>query len=64
MDGIFARVYKHSDLIELDAHSSVPVINGLSEVYHPLQALADFLTMMVSVFFEEKQFIPCAVLLQ
>src|SRR6266498_658789 len=40
-----ARVGPHSDIEELARHSSVPVINALSEKYHPLQTIADFLTM-------------------
>jgi ornithine carbamoyltransferase len=44
-DCILARVGPHSDIVELDAESSVPVINALSDMYHPLQGLADMLTM-------------------
>lgn len=46
VDAIAARVYKHSDLIELAAYASVPVINMLSDLEHPLQALADALTIV------------------
>lgn len=42
---ILARVFEHSTIEELAAESSVPIINGLSDTYHPLQALADALTM-------------------
>lgn len=42
---IFARVGAHSDITELAEHSSVPVINALSDDFHPLQAIADFLTI-------------------
>ena len=42
---IMARVYKHETLIELSKNSSVPVINGLSDVEHPCQLLADLLTI-------------------
>ncbi|KAA0146028.1 hypothetical protein FNF29_08296 [Cafeteria roenbergensis] len=42
---ILARVFEHSTIEELAAESSVPIINGLSDSYHPLQALADALTM-------------------
>jgi ornithine carbamoyltransferase len=41
-----ARVFRHSDLVELAKFSSVPVINLLSDQYHPLQALADYMTIM------------------
>ena len=43
--GIMARVFDHADVLELAAHSRVPVINGLSDDYHPCQALADILTI-------------------
>jgi ornithine carbamoyltransferase len=45
VDGIAARVYKHSELVELAQHATVPVINALSDLEHPVQALADFLTI-------------------
>ncbi|MHB1319841.1 MAG: ornithine carbamoyltransferase [Anaerolineae bacterium] len=45
VDGIMARVFAHSDIAELAAYSGVPVINGLSDMYHPCQALADYLTI-------------------
>lgn len=40
-----ARVGAHSDVANLAKHSSVPVINALSEDFHPLQTIADFLTI-------------------
>jgi len=42
---IMARVYKHETLIELSKNSNVPVINGLSDLEHPCQLLADLLTI-------------------
>lgn len=45
VDGIVARVYLHEDLERLAAYSTVPVINALSDVEHPCQALADLLTL-------------------
>lgn len=45
-DAIMARVYSHSDLEEIASISKVPVINGLSDLHHPCQALADLLTVM------------------
>ena len=45
-DAIAARVLKHETLIEMAKYSSVPVINMLSNLYHPLQALADYLTIL------------------
>ncbi|GAB1611228.1 ornithine carbamoyltransferase, mitochondrial-like [Argonauta hians] len=44
-DVILARVYGHDTIDELAMESSVPVINGLSDLYHPLQILADLLTL-------------------
>ena len=45
-DIIMARVFAHETVTELAKHSSVPVINGLSDLEHPCQALADFLTIL------------------
>ena len=45
VDAITARVYRHSDLEELARYASVPVINALSDFSHPLQALADYMTI-------------------
>ncbi|KAE9019951.1 Ornithine carbamoyltransferase [Phytophthora rubi] len=42
---ILARVYGHSDILELGELATVPVINALSDKYHPLQMLADYLTV-------------------
>lgn len=44
-DAIVARTYAHKTLETLSEWSTVPVINALSEAYHPCQALADFLTL-------------------
>ncbi|MCV0391661.1 MAG: ornithine carbamoyltransferase [Nitrosopumilus sp.] len=44
-DCIMARVYDHKLLEKLSQHASVPVINGLSDSYHPCQILADFMTI-------------------
>ncbi len=45
LDLIVARVFKHKEVQELAEHSYVPVINGLSDLYHPCQALADIFTV-------------------
>src|SRR5512145_1479936 len=45
VDLIMARVYSHSDIEKLAAYSSVPVINGLSDTFHPCQILADLFTI-------------------
>jgi len=42
---IMARTYAHSDVVELAAHATVPVINGLTDFNHPCQALADLQTI-------------------
>lgn len=42
---IMARVKRHDDLLRLAKSSRVPVINGLSDLYHPAQVLADLLTL-------------------
>lgn len=44
-DGIMARLFKHEDMVELACHSSVPAINGLTDLHHPVQTLADLLTI-------------------
>ena len=46
-DVILARVYAQEDLQVLADESPVPVISGLSDLYHPLQILADFMTIQV-----------------
>ncbi|PUA33089.1 MAG: ornithine carbamoyltransferase [Zestosphaera tikiterensis] len=46
VDGIVARVYKHSDLIELAKYAEIPVINALSDKEHPCQAVGDMLTIL------------------
>ena len=45
LDAIAARVFAHSTLEELSRNASVPVINALSDSFHPCQALADMLTI-------------------
>ncbi len=44
-DIVMARVFKHSLVEELAKYSSIPVINGLSDLEHPCQILADLLTI-------------------
>lgn len=48
-DMIMARTFEHETIMELAQHSSVPVINGLSDLEHPCQILADFLTIQESL---------------
>ena len=47
VDLVFARVYGHDLLEEMSSVANVPIINGLSDSYHPLQVLADLLTLQV-----------------
>jgi ornithine carbamoyltransferase len=49
VDGLVLRTVEHDTQIEFSNHSSVPVINGLSNKSHPCQLLADLMT-----FYEEK----------
>ena len=43
--GIMARTFAHQTVLDLAKHAGVPVINGLSDLEHPCQALADFFTI-------------------
>ncbi|HEX5074459.1 MAG TPA: ornithine carbamoyltransferase [Gemmatimonadaceae bacterium] len=45
VDGIMIRTFAHSDVEQLAQFSSVPVINGLTDLLHPCQVLADILTI-------------------
>ena len=45
VDGIMARVFDHQDILDLAEHASIPVINGLTDMNHPCQVLADYLTI-------------------
>ena len=45
VQGLMARVFAHSDVVELARWSSIPVVNGLSDHSHPCQAMADALTI-------------------
>src|SRR5918993_4351210 len=44
-DGIMARTFEHSTVTDLAKHSTVPVINGLTDYLHPCQAMADLMTL-------------------
>ncbi len=46
LDAVMIRTFAHSTLTEFAAHSSVPVINGLSDDLHPCQVLADMQTFL------------------
>jgi ornithine carbamoyltransferase len=45
VDGIMIRTFAHADVLELARHASVPVINGLTDLLHPCQVLADVFTV-------------------
>jgi len=45
MDGIVLRTFSHDTVTGMAQHASIPVINGLSDLEHPCQALADFFTL-------------------
>ena len=45
LDCLMARVNSHNDLEKLSQYSTIPVINGLSDLFHPCQILADLLTI-------------------
>ncbi|MGQ9494671.1 MAG: ornithine carbamoyltransferase [Thermoanaerobaculaceae bacterium] len=45
VDGIMARTFAHETVLELARHATVPVINGLTDLLHPCQALADYFTV-------------------
>jgi ornithine carbamoyltransferase len=45
VDGIVARTFSHASVLELAGHASIPVVNGLTDLLHPCQALSDFFTL-------------------
>lgn len=46
VDGIMIRTFKHSDVEDLAGYGTVPVINGLTDLLHPCQVLADLFTVL------------------
>jgi ornithine carbamoyltransferase len=46
LDGIMIRTFAHQDVIDLAAGASIPVINGLTDLLHPCQVLADLFTIL------------------
>jgi ornithine carbamoyltransferase len=49
VDGIMIRTFAHADVEELARYASVPVINGLTDLLHPCQVLADVMTVIESL---------------
>jgi len=45
IDGLVVRTYDHANVEELARHAAIPVINGLTDLYHPCQVLGDLLTI-------------------
>ncbi len=50
LDGILIRTFSHQDVVDFAAYGSIPVINGLTDLMHPCQILADLFTI-----FEKKK---------
>jgi len=46
LDGVMIRANSHEMVKELAVNSTIPIINGLTDVFHPCQALADLLTIL------------------
>ena len=46
LDGVMIRANSHEMVKELAEHSTIPIINGLTDIFHPCQALADLLTIL------------------
>lgn len=46
LDGVMIRANSHEMVKELAKHSTIPIINGLTDIFHPCQALADLLTIL------------------
>ena len=46
VQGIVARTYKNKSVVELAEHACIPVINGLTDLLHPCQALTDYFTIL------------------
>jgi ornithine carbamoyltransferase len=45
LDGLMIRTYGHAEVVELAKFATIPVINGLTDLLHPCQLLADLLTV-------------------
>jgi ornithine carbamoyltransferase len=49
VDGIMIRTFAHADVEELARYATIPVINGLTDLLHPCQVLADLLTVREAI---------------
>lgn len=56
VDMVMIRTFEHERLEEFAKYSKVPVINGLSDLYHPVQVMADYLTMIENGIFVQGTF--------
>ena len=45
LDGIMIRTYSHEEVVELARYAEIPVINGLTDLLHPCQVMADLMTV-------------------
>jgi ornithine carbamoyltransferase len=45
LDGLLVRTFDHEDLINLAKHATIPIINGLTDLNHPVQILSDLFTI-------------------
>lgn len=46
LNGIMIRTFSHQDVIDLAKYATIPVINGLTDLHHPCQVLADLFTIL------------------
>jgi len=46
LDGIMIRTFDHQDVVDLATFGSIPIINGLTDLHHPCQVLADLFTIL------------------
>ncbi len=59
--GIMIRTYEHREVVELARHASVPVVNGLTDLLHPCQVLADVMTFIEEFGLEPDDLAPIRV---
>ena len=45
LDCLVARTFTHEDVVDLASHATIPVINGLSDLFHPCQGMADLMSI-------------------